>query len=490
LAPTRQGFHVGQRGAAVRSAAVNKHLAIDRLRALGLALVCGASWVHPARAGDNPVNSMPDPMLMAPPEAPRTIRSWDEALSLIRATAPDYISGAEAVRRANAQREVALAAVLPTVVAQGGYTHQFLSPFRSTLAAIRGNPNANPPALVPASVESPPEDNLSVGATLSWSILNPRGIYGVGTASRRIEEAHLAYEEVRRQVAVAAVDAMLATLATRRVAELNRVGLQAALDRLALTRARVAYGQAPAVDVDRASLDVAASRETLIRGDESLRQAREALGVLLGSTTPIAPPETVDLASFATAVSRTCRVNDDLERRPDVRAARKRLEIAERGVTDAELIFSPTVTVASTVQDNTAPVLGPNTTWSATALVTLPIYDGGERYGTLHDRSAAVEQARQELQKVRLDAIVSSARAIRGVSVAERTRDTAREQRDLAARIDERTRDAYSKGLGTSLDLVISGQALRQAEIDLAIVEFQLEDARAHAVLVNAECVY
>jgi hypothetical protein len=85
---------------------------------------------------------------------------------------------------------------------------------------------------------------------------------------------------------------------------------------------------------------------------------------------------------------------------------------------------------------------------------------------------------------------VSSARAIRAVSVAEQTRDTAREQRDLAAHVDERTRDAYSKGLGTSLDLVISGQALRQAEIDLAIVEFQVEDARANAVLVNSECVY
>jgi hypothetical protein len=56
--------------------------------------------------------------------------------------------------------------------------------------------------------------------------------------------------------------------------------------------------------------------------------------------------------------------------------------------------------------------------------------------------------------------------------------------------VDARIRDGYAHGLGTSLDLVISAQALRQADIDLAILEFQVEDARANAVLVDAECVY
>jgi outer membrane protein TolC len=108
----------------------------------------------------------------------------------------------------------------------------------------------------------------------------------------------------------------------------------------------------------------------------------------------------------------------------------------------------------------------------------------------MRDSRAALEQARQTLIATRLDAIVASARAQRAVGVLERSRDVAREQRDLAARIDARTRDGYVHGLGTSLDLVISAQALRQADIDLAILEFQVDDARANAVLVDAECVY
>ena len=38
--------------------------------------------------------------------------------------------------------------------------------------------------------------------------------------------------------------------------------------------------------------------------------------------------------------------------------------------------------------------------------------------------------------------------------------------------------------------LVISAQALRQAEIDLAVQDLELGEARAGAVLANAECIY
>jgi outer membrane protein TolC len=283
---------------------------------------------------------------------------------------------------------------------------------------------------------------------------------------------------------------MLATLSAARVAELNRTGLRASLERLTLTRARLQYGQGTELDVDRAMQDVASSRSAILTGDEALQRAREALGAALGSHIPLAPPEGADMVSFEAAVARTCRLNGDLERRPDVASARARVEIAERAVHDAELMFVPSASVSSSVQYSTQPVLAPNSTWTLGAVVSVPLYDGGARYGTLRDSRAALEQARQSLVATRLDAIVASARAHRAVAVLEHTRDVAREQRDLAARIDARTRDGYAHGLGTSLDLVLSAQALRQAEIDLAILEFQVNDARANAVLVDAECVY
>jgi outer membrane protein TolC len=86
--------------------------------------------------------------------------------------------------------------------------------------------------------------------------------------------------------------------------------------------------------------------------------------------------------------------------------------------------------------------------------------------------------------------MIETARATRAVSVDTASRDVAREQRDLAKRIDERTRQGYATGIGTSLDLVTSAQALRQADINLVLLDFSLASARAGAVLANAECVY
>jgi multidrug efflux system outer membrane protein len=416
-----------------------------------------------------------DPMLEPPAPAPRQIGSWEEALTLIRAQSPDYITSAEGVRRAQAQKRIALAAVLPMLNGQVGYTHQFLTETVN---------------LAGTQFVTPSPDSWSVTGLASWSILNPRSFYAIGTADAVIDGAKLSFEDRRRQIAISVVDAMLSTLAAARVADLNRVGLRAAIERLTLTQARLQFGQGTALDVDRAEQDVAASRALLISGDESLRQAREALGSALGSPVAIAAPGGLDLESFEAAVANTCHLNEDIERRPDVREALMRVDVALRTVRDAELQFSPSLSVASQLNYSTEPVLAPTTTWSLGGLLNVPLFEGGARYGALRDSRAALEQARQALVSTRLSAIVGSAQALRAVGVLTDSRDVAKIQRDLAARIDQRTRDGYAHGLGTSLDLVISAQALRQAEISLALLEFQVAMGRANAVLVNAECAY
>jgi outer membrane protein TolC len=450
-----------------------------------VAAVCLASATTAATAKAQPATepafrppAVSDPMLAPPPSAPQQVKTWDEALALLRAHSPDYVSSYESVKRAEAQSRIALAAVLPVLSAQGSYVHQF---FTESIAL------GPPPA--PAFV-TPPPDTLAATGVLSWNVINPRAIYALGTADANIDVAKLAFSERRRTLALSVVNAMLSTLAASRVAELNRVGLRSSLERLALTQARLQFGQGTPLDVDRAEQDVAASRALLISGDESLRQTREALGAALGSPIPIAAPGDLSLDDFEAAVARTCKLNDDLERRPDVVAARLRAEIAERGVHDADLMFAPYVTASSQLSTANTAVLAPQTTWNAQAVLTIPLYDGGVRYGAMKDTEAALTQARQALAAARISAVVSAAQAARGVSVYEESRKVAQEQRDLAARIDQRTRDSYARGAGTSLDLVISAQSLRQAEINLVLLEVQEGQARASAVLTNAECVY
>jgi multidrug efflux system outer membrane protein len=421
------------------------------------------------------VPTVSDPMLAPPPVAAREIQSWDEALNLIRTRSPEYVSSYENVLRAEANSRIALAAVLPTLNGQLSYTHQFLT----ENIALGG-----------VSFVSPPPNVFAANAAFNWSIINPRGLYGLGTASRNTEAAKLSFQDQRRQITVAVVNAMLSSLAAERVAELNRVGLRAALERLALAQARLKFGQGTPLDVDRGDQDVAAARALLITGDESLREAREELGRALGSSVAFAAPVNLDLEEFERAVARTCRLNEDIEQRPDIAAAKKRVEIAERAIHDAELQIAPTLGVVSQAGVASQASLGPKEQWMVEGVVNLPFYDGGARYGMRRDAIAAAEQARQALVTARVNAVIASARAQRSVSVFQASREVALIQRDLARRVDERTRSGYAGGLGTSLDLVTSAQALRQAEITLVLQEFQVGEARANAVLANAQCLY
>ncbi len=453
----------------------------NSVRVAALAWVAGMAWTGSARAQEAghaaPTFVQPqvsDPMLAPPEPAPSEIHSWDEAITLIRRS-PDYLTSVEAVERTIAQRRIALAQVLPTLSAGGSYTHNF-----NTIDVPFGN-----------TVLVAPAPNLwALTAAASWSAINPRGIYGVGTADLATDVASLTLADRRRVLASSVVSAMLATLAAGRVAELDRVGLRSALERLALTQTRLQFSRGTALDIDRAQEDVAAARTLVINGDESLREARESLGQALGLTTPVAAPADLDLSGFEQAVATTCHIDKAVEQRADIAAARGNVEIAERHITDAKLRFAPSLALGSQAGWVSAPTLAPNETWSVTAAISVPLYDGGERYGALRDARAAADQARQALAAQRIQAMIEVARAARAIAVNTSARDVARQQRDLAQRIDARTREGYASGLGTSLDLVTSAQALRQAEINLVLLDFQLAQARASAVLVNAECVY
>jgi multidrug efflux system outer membrane protein len=416
-----------------------------------------------------------DPMLAPPPPAPRVIGTWEEALTLVRQQSPEYVSSYQNVLRAEAQGRVALVQLLPNVAGQATYTHQFLTEsFTFSGATFR----------------SPAPDVFGVGANVVVPIINPRGIYAQGTARGNLEATKLTFSDQRRQIAVSLVHSLLQTLAAERVAELNRLGLRSALERLELAKTKVQFRQGTTLDVERAEQDAAAARSTLITGDESLRQTREALGVALGSATPTSAPPGLDLDAFEKAVAQSCKLSPDLESRADVAAARKRVQVAERMVKDAWLELAPSLSLQSQAAYTSEAILAPNTTFYIEGVLTVPLYDGGLAAATARDARAAAEQERQALTTTRLDALVNVAQAQRAVTVVTASRDVARTQRDLAGSIDQRTREGYLHGLGTSLDLVTSAQSLRQTDINLALLEFQVAEARANAVLANAECSY
>lgn len=446
-----------------------------------------AAAQNPAQAG-SPLPVAPtidDPMLAAPPRAKVEIANWEDALKHVRARSTDLRIALQEIERAEGQSRVALAGVLPTINGSAQYTHNILT--NETLQPVRDGTAAGGFGF--RTVNTPFPNFVTAQAQIIQPVIAPRAWYAIGTANRAIEISKLTVDEAKRTIALAVANAMVAVVTAERVAELNRLGLKNALTRLELTTRRAALGGGTGLDVVRARQDVEVARSTLVAGDETLRQARESLGLALGLPEQVGVPPTVDLNGLEADARKACKPAPSVDERPDVAALRGRAELAHRAHNDVKYQFSPTVDVRSAVFTTTIDTgAAPNTTWNVQAVLTVPLWEGGARYGALRTTTAEEVQAQERHEALRRTATVQVVQAQRGVTVAEERRRVAGSARDLAAENDRLTRAAYLEGRGTSLELVAAAQTLREQEIQLALRDFDLVRARVLAVLALATC--
>jgi outer membrane protein TolC len=440
-----------------------------------------AQVTSPAPPAPAPVTIPPppkvdDPMLAPMPPAPKNIATWQEALDLVRTRSTDLRISYLDVTRAEAQSRVALAGALFSLNGNAAYTRQII-----TKDAV------NPLTGVTTKVPTP--DTLTGSLTLSQPLFAPRAWYAIGTAHRAEEVAQLGVEDTKRLIALAVANALLSVVTAERIAELNRSGFRDALERHDLTRRKQSLGVATGLDVIRAQQDVETARATIVSGDESLRQAREALGLTVGLPQQVGVAPSISLDGLLESAQGVCKPARSLDERADIARAIKNVEVTERSITDVKYQFSPTVGLGSTLAATTTDTgQSPNPTWNIQAVLSVPIWEGGARYGFLRNARAATEQAEQQLIGLRRNAEVQLEQARRGVKVAEDSRKVAADARALTAETDRLVRAGYIEGQGTSLELVIAASALRQAEIALAIRDFELVRARLLAVLALANC--
>ncbi|MFP2913747.1 TolC family protein, partial [Pyxidicoccus sp. 3LFB2] len=142
---------------------------------------------------------------------------------------------------------------------------------------------------------------------------------------------------------------LVATVAAERAAEINRVGLQRALEREALTRRTFELGAGNQLDVVRVSQDVAVARGALIAGDEQLRQARESLGFSLGFGQAVGVDPSFNLQGLVEQTRRDCAPLESLESRPDLVAAKAQVDSARDSRRQASAGYLPTLGLSSTL---------------------------------------------------------------------------------------------------------------------------------------------
>ncbi|MBJ6759159.1 TolC family protein [Myxococcaceae bacterium JPH2] len=433
-----------------------------------------ASAEHPPDLAQRTVE---DAMLTPVPPASHSVTTWDEAVTLLRQRSTDLRRVEAEVERARGRWRQALSVLLPNARVQASVAMDVL------------NPDTPVSANTGASTRTPTSPLGTVTATLTQTVVDVGAWRGLSSARATEVGATASLRDIQRRLTLGLAQALVATVAAERAAEINRVGLQQALEREVLTRRIFELGTGNALDVVRVSQDVAVARGTLIAGDEQLRRAREALGLTLGLDHAVGVAPTFNLQGLVEQTRQDCAPLEQLDARADLVAARAQVESASDSRRQASAGYLPTLGISSTLFGlTTDPGFGRFSTWNVAAVLSVPLWEGGGRDGLVRERAGVETQAAAVLERARRDAAVEVAQARRAVEVAEALTQTAVESRDLASRTDALTRRAFEMGRGGSLELVQSGAALRQAELSLVLRDFERVQARLAAFLTEARC--
>ena len=435
-----------------------------------------------AQAGEDtlpPPPKVDDPMLQPLPAPRRVIATWEDALSLVKARSTDLRIAFDEVEKAEGQSRIALAGALTQLNGTGSLTHNFLQGSYPIGTAANGSP---------VELSYPTRNVAAAQLGLLQPLIAPRAWYAVGTAHRAADAARLTLEDRKRILATDVAGALVAEIAAERVAELNRVGLRQALERLALAHRREDLGSGTKLDVVRAEQDVDSARASVVTGDESARQDREALGLALGIAEPIGAAQGLNIDGLVNDTGTGCKLVTTVDSRADLRSLHTQVDVAARGVKDVWFQFSPQVNLQSTLSYSDDALAIPNTTWNIQGVLTIPLWDGGARYGELRQAKAQKDESEQNLIAARRTAIIQIEQARRQVTVADDSRKVAIDAEMHAQQVDHMTQIGFLTGQGTSLDLVISAAGLRQAQINRALRDFDLVRAKIDALLALADC--
>jgi len=324
---------------------------------------------------------------------------------------------------------------------------------------------------------------IQLQATLSWEI----DFWGKNRA---------AYESAIGQAKAAEVDAYAARLALSTAIAQAYVSMQRAYllrdvasltlaereQVYTLTRDRNAAGIDSRVELKQAEEALPATREEIIRLDESIALGRNQIAALLGQGPDRGLAITRPAAERMPAVELPTTIPAELlGRRPDLVAQRWRVEAASSDIAVAKAEFYPNVNLLAFIGLQS---IGPAGFFSAASrtmgvgpAVTLPIFEGGRLRANLAGKNAAydiaIEQYNQALTFALRDVVdqLASFRSLAAQRAEQKLAlSTAQEAYDLAVL-------RYREGLGNYLQVLSAESPLLQQqslEADLRARELAL----------------
>ncbi|MEM1434700.1 MAG: efflux transporter outer membrane subunit [Pseudomonadota bacterium] len=302
---------------------------------------------------------------------------------------------------------------------------------------------------------------------------------GLQAAQARYAAASLSVADLRRLVVRAVA---LRYIELRRSAArlaLLDTALELQQRTLEIVESRYRAGLSPKLDVDRSAADLARTRARRGPLMESMRSAEYALAVLLGE----APRQGLVPASAGAAIPAfgsgpPIGVPAELvRRRPDVRAAEARF-LAETALVGVELAdLYPRLTLPGSLRAdlNSSSAIADQATLNLTAVLDLPLLDGGRRRAEVAAQRANAAAVLAEYEQTVLTALEEVEAALVRIATLKDRQARLADSVNASRSAFEQLEALYREGLAGFIDvldiqrtLIASQEAFLDSEADVA----------------------
>ncbi len=359
----------------------------------------------------------------------------------------------ERVRAAAAERRLARSRVLPLLDATGSETRAKVSLDQFGFPVAPG--------------ESPllgPFDVLDLRLALDTALLDTAGLARTRAAAAGEDVARHAQADARELVVTVCTALYLQVVAadSRVAATRGQVETAKALD--ARARTLKDAGVVAAIDVLRADYQLAAARQRQIDAENELAKARLALARAIGL--PLAQPfELVEQKPEVGAAEMPidAAIARALAEREEVKAQDAAVRVAEERLAAARDERLPSLWLHADWGQLGPDGSGLNATYTAVALLKVPVFQGGAIAGREQQAAAALAQQRAVLADLRARVELEVRSALLDVAAATQRIKVAEEQDGLAAAQLVQAQDRFAAGVSNNLEVVQAQEAVAAA---------------------------
>jgi len=398
-------------------------------------------------------------------EAQQSI-SLDEAVDRALIRSPAMAQQQQSVDNAYLTRKTTWATFLPSISANGSGSLRSAQTFNDATGVL----------------ESGSSDSYGAGLSGSWMVFEgTRRFREYDAAKADVRAAEARYADSRFAVALQTKTVFFTALRQADLLEVAQQRVEQALQNMEIVRTRTLVGEATISDSLRARLDVVNANQAVLQGQTAVRAARFSLGRQIGLGAPVVPERPGDLEPSALPLTELEIMEIAETISPGVVAALEATVAAGANVSSAKTVYIPSLRFSSGYNwsNQTASFNGGNTSWNMSLSMNYPIFNGFQRETTI-DRAQYVQRV-LTLQEddARLAAREEADAALQNLLTAEQAILIAEDAAFLAAEDLRVVRARYGVGAATILDILVSQNAVTQADADVITTRYDYILARA-----------